>query len=201
MRRRLTIALLSTLLLLAAVSGALRLSTPACPERPLAELLVAPADLPSKLEGGSSWKVSNPEYQMTHRRGLEPRANLGRAWTEGGEVTANPQITQHIALYDSPWRAWTQSQLVRRTSSRPFLPLERVFPRQDVRERLPSSAYVECEEGDAETCQVLSYHSRHGQYLLRIQMMGAEGGVHPEVLGDAILVFEEQLSARLNGCR
>ncbi|HZI05489.1 MAG TPA: hypothetical protein VEZ71_15765 [Archangium sp.] len=200
MRRRLTIALLSALLLLVAVSGALLLSTPACPELPLAELL-APAGLPTKLEGGSSWKVSVPEYQTTPRRGLEPRANLGRAWTEGGEVTANPQLTQHLADYASPWRAWAQSQLVRRTSSRPRLPLEQVFPRQEVRERLPSSAYVECEAGDEETCQVPIYHSRHGQYLLRIQMMGAEGGVHPEVLGDAILVFEEQLSARLSGCR
>ena len=199
MRRRLLIALLSMSLLVAAVAGAW-LSVPACPELPLAELLLAPAELPANLEGGESWKVSVPEYQKTPRRGLEPRANLGRAWTEGGEVTANPQLTQHLADYASPWRAWVQSRLVW-TSSRPRLPLEQVFPRQEVRDQLPSSAWVECEEGDAETCQIPVYHSRHGQYLLRIQMMGADGGVHPEVFGDAVFLFEERLSARLSGCR
>ncbi|WNG16095.1 hypothetical protein [Cystobacter fuscus] len=193
------IALLLMLLLLAAVSGVL-LSIQACPELSLAELLLAPTDLPAKLEGGASWKVSVPEYQTTTRRGLEPRANLGRAWTEGGEVTATPQLTQHLADYSSPWRAWVQSQLLRRTSSRLLLPLEQVFPRQEVRDQLPSSAYVECEEGDEATCQAPIYHARHGQYLLRIRMMGSEGGVHPEVFGDAVLLFEEGLTARLSTC-
>jgi hypothetical protein len=200
MRRRIILSVLLALLLLIAVSGAV-LSTRACPELPLAELLLAPAELPARLEGGASWKVSIPEYQTTPRRGLEPRTNLGRAWTEWGEVTGSPQITQHIADYAYPWRAWVQARLSRSTSSRPLLPPEQVFPRQEMRAQLPASAYVECEQGDEETCQVPIYHSRHGQYLLRIQMMDSEGGVNPEVFGDVVLLFEERFAARLHDCR
>ncbi|MFY0581168.1 hypothetical protein ACN28S_49195 [Cystobacter fuscus] len=45
------------------------------------------------------------------------------------------------------------------------------------------------------------YHSRHGQYLLRIQMMDSEGGVSPEVFGEAVLLFEERFATRLRDCR
>jgi len=181
------------------------------PPIPLESLLAESPQFPATWETDRGpisvdWQVGRYFFSQEPRYALNATQNLGRTWTDRGDPTGNPEVSEHIFYYDNVLTAMCYFFLLR-----PEIAWRRQWPNfyfSDLhkyrypsdwhyRSRYADGEHVVCGMGTLERCQLWFYWARYGQYLLEIRFLAPNQGIGPHLFEQIVAQVEPYVGERL----